>query len=160
VIAAAVALGVVPLAAMAALPPDRSRAVVDDYDYNTSVPVRDFGLRAERRGRNVTLTWRKQQSGPTRVFYRVYWSPPAGQSPIGGLGRYVDGVACLPRTGGATSCRVLMELLPPTTARSYTHSPPPGRWTYRVGLLANWANDPLQGDVLLLSEPVRVTVHP
>ena len=157
---AAVVLALVPLAAMAALPPDRSGAVIEDFDFNTTVAERDFGLRAVRHGRNVVLTWRPQQSGPTRVFYRVYWSPSAGQAPIGGVGPYRDGIACLPSSGGATVCRVLMELLPPTRATTFAHSPPPGSWTYRVGLLANWADDEAQGDVLLLSEPVRVRVRP
>ena len=37
--------------------------------------------------------------------------------------------------------------------------PPPGDWTYRIGLAANWLNDPTRGDVLLISEPVRVDVR-
>jgi hypothetical protein len=157
---AAVVLALVPLAAMAALPSDRSGSVVEDFDYNTTIAVRDFRLRAVLHGRNVELTWRPQQTGPTRVFYRVYWSPSAGQAPIGGVGAYSDGIACLPSSGGATVCRVLMELLPPTRATTFTHSPPPGTWTYRVGMLANWADDEAQGDVLLLSEAVRVRVRP
>ena len=34
-------------------------------------------------------------------------------------------------------------------------APPPGRWVYRIGLAANWRDDPAAGDVMLLSAPVR-----
>ena len=40
----------------------------------------------------------------------------------------------------------------------YIDRPPPGRWTYRVGLTANWVNDPSLGDLVLVSTPVTVTV--
>ena len=52
-----------------------------------------------------------------------------------------------------------MTPLAATRGREYVDHPPPGRWTYRVGLTANWLNDPTLGDVLLLSTPARVTVH-
>ena len=36
---------------------------------------------------------------------------------------------------------------------------PPGRWTYRVGLSANWHSDPNAGGLLAVSPPVDVVVH-
>ena len=42
---------------------------------------------------------------------------------------------------------------------AWQDTPGPGRWSYRVGLSANWLNDRTKGDVLLLSEPVTVTVR-
>ena len=35
----------------------------------------------------------------------------------------------------------------------------PGWRTYRVGLMANWLDDPTRGDVLMISKPVRVKSH-
>ena len=34
----------------------------------------------------------------------------------------------------------------------------PGRWTYRVGVAANWLDDPSLGDVVLVSAGAVVTV--
>ena len=48
-----------------------------------------------------------------------------------------------------------MQRIKATKGSSWVDHPPPGRWTYRVGLAANWLNDPTRGDVLLISEPVR-----
>jgi hypothetical protein len=36
--------------------------------------------------------------------------------------------------------------------------PPPGTWVYRIGVAANWLNDPAQGDVYVASKPVVVRV--
>jgi hypothetical protein len=44
-----------------------------------------------------------------------------------------------------------------TSAQRWTDRPPPGRWTYRVALAANWLNDPTRGDMLLVSQPVLVS---
>jgi hypothetical protein len=157
-VAAAALLGAVPLVATAALPAAHGRAIVDDYDFNTLVPVGDFGLRASVSGPAVTLTWSPQAAADVADFYRVYVSNPGGQSPLGGLTGYRDGIACVPKTSGASSCRVLMQLRPATRATSFVDAPGAGTHTYRVGLFANWVDDPNAGDVLLLSEPVRVTI--
>jgi hypothetical protein len=52
-----------------------------------------------------------------------------------------------------------MSALASTPAASWRDRPGPGRWTYRVGLSSNWLDDPTQGDVLLLSEPVTVVMR-
>jgi hypothetical protein len=36
--------------------------------------------------------------------------------------------------------------------------PGPGTWTYRIGVAANWLDDPKLGDVYVVSAPVHVTV--
>ena len=158
VVAAAAALAAVPVVAMAALPAAHGRAIVDDYDFNTLVPVADFGLRATVHGSEVTLTWSRRHSAGVNEFYRVYQSRPSGQTPVGGLSEYRDGIACVSQRSGASSCRLLMHLLPPTRATHAVNEPGPGGQTYRVALLANWIDDTGKGDVLLVSEPVTVTV--
>jgi hypothetical protein len=156
-VAAAVLTGAVPLVAMAALPAAHGRAVVDDYDFNTLIPVADFGLRAKVDGRTVSLAWSRQSGAGVSEFYRLYRSAPAGQSPILGLTDWTDGIACLPKAG-ASKCRVLMQLLEPTRTTTAADRPGPGTWTYRVALFANWVDDPAKGDALLLSTPIRVTI--
>jgi hypothetical protein len=71
-----------------------------------------------------------------------------------------EGVNCRSPSNwpGASECRVLMARLGATAATSWHDRPGRGRWSYRVGLSSNWVDDPTQGDVLLLSEPVTVTV--
>jgi hypothetical protein len=49
-----------------------------------------------------------------------------------------------------------MERLATTPARQYVDRPPPGRWTYRVGMTANWVNDTSLGDVMIASDPVTI----
>lgn len=160
-VVAAALLGAFPLAAMAALPSQHDRSIVDDFDFNTLVPTADFGLRASVHGRSVVLHWSRQGSVDVDEFYRLYRSRQGGQAPIGGLTGYTKGIACLAKASGASSCRVLMQLLPPTSGTSAVDRPLPDGYTYRVALLANWAHDtsPGAGDVLLLSEPVNVTVR-
>jgi hypothetical protein len=52
-----------------------------------------------------------------------------------------------------------MARLGDTVAPRWRDTPGRGRWSYRVGLSANWVDDPTQGDVLMLSEPVTVAVR-
>ena len=52
-----------------------------------------------------------------------------------------------------------METRGVTPERTFSEpAPPPGVWTYRVGMAANWLDDPTLGDVLMLSAPATVTV--
>jgi hypothetical protein len=36
--------------------------------------------------------------------------------------------------------------------------PGPGTWSYRVGVAANWLDDPEQGDVFVVSGPRNVSL--
>jgi hypothetical protein len=47
-----------------------------------------------------------------------------------------------------------MELLTTTRARSYVDGSPAPGVTYRVGVAANWVDDPSGGDVYAISKPV------
>jgi hypothetical protein len=49
-----------------------------------------------------------------------------------------------------------MDRIAVVRAASYIDNPGDGPWTYRVGLLANWHDDPKLGDVLLISTAVTV----
>ena len=101
-------------------------------------------------GGDVHLSWNGWRSRPAGVFYRVLRSYPTLTN--GGLG-------CSGTARGANDCRLYMETAGSTKARSFVDRPGPGRWTYRVGVAANWLDDPQFGDVTLLSRPVTVTVR-
>ena len=45
-----------------------------------------------------------------------------------------------------------------TRALHWEDRPPPGRWTYRVTMSANWLDDSSLGDALMTSTPVTVRV--
>ena len=49
-----------------------------------------------------------------------------------------------------------MSQIAATRSLRFVDRPPPGRWTYRVALAANWLDDPTRGDLLLVSNPVTV----
>ena len=51
-----------------------------------------------------------------------------------------------------------MATLGTTTGSSFVDRPGHGTWTYRVGVAANWLDDPSLGDVYVVSTPVSVTV--
>jgi hypothetical protein len=123
------------------------------------IPVeRSFRLETASGGGTVRLSWAAPYSGSTHVFYTVLRSPAVYPDPSGnGERKAVDGVACRDRTNGsAADCRLFMRRLGATRARAWVDHPPPGRWSYRVTLSANWLDDPTLGDALLLSTPVRV----
>jgi hypothetical protein len=95
------------------------------------------------------------------VYYAVLRSPPKYPDPTNPEDRIVaEGVACRPRLNGSSQdCHLFMRRVGATTTSSWTERPPPGRWTYRVALAANWLDDPVRGDMLLVSEPVTLTVR-
>ena len=110
-------------------------------------------------GRNVTLRWQAAGSGSSDVFYRVLrQTPTALEEGNPGAAPAVDGVRCATAIRGAPDCVLVMDAIGTSRKREWTDRAPAGEWVYRVGVAANWADDELLGDVLLLSPPVRVTV--
>jgi len=51
-----------------------------------------------------------------------------------------------------------MEDVATRRAPSFADRPGTGSWSYRIGVAANWVNDPTLGDVYVVSPPVTVTV--
>src|SRR6185312_11663086 len=50
----------------------------------------------------------------------------------------------------ADDCELTMQDLGARRSGRFVDKPGPGRWTYRLGLAANWLNDPFYGDVYSL----------
>lgn len=127
---------------------------------HTSIPVGGgLDLSADVQGGRVTLNWTAPDHGSIGVFYAVLRSRPEFPDPSNPDKRTVDeGVACRPRRGGAPQdCHLFMTQIAATRDLHFVDRPPPGRWTYRVALAANWLDDPSRGDLLLVSEPVTVS---
>jgi hypothetical protein len=149
-LAAAVAVFVVaPLAVIAAVPPlhDQGRQAVRQGD--SLVPVSGaIAPRATVVGDTVRLSWRPQSAGSSGLFYRILrtnWQN-------GGLS-----CANVPRHA-SDDCRLFLDAPAATRTASFSDRPGRGTWTYRVGVSANWLNDPRYGDVYVVSPPVTAIV--
>jgi hypothetical protein len=145
--AATVVLPAAAIAASSPLQPPPTRAVVQSFAEGSNIltPV-DSALRVEvtRAGGAQRLTWSGGGPWPARVFYRVYRSDGPGQD-----------TECLISGGTAWYCSLLASPIATTREREYVDPAPPARATYRIGVAANWADDPEQGDVFAFSPPAR-----
>jgi hypothetical protein len=169
VVAAAALFALVPLLLVLVFQPLQSRDVTKYFVQNVDVPVDpSFDVSVTEAPDGQQITWRPPRSAAARVFYRVFRAPTPQLAWLGGNGgagdptlpKGIEGIRCLPPTGGAKDCRLEMELIGTTTGTSWVdpdHPLPAGRWTYRVGLSANWLNDLNGGDVMLLSRPVTIS---
>jgi Dolichyl-phosphate-mannose-protein mannosyltransferase len=158
--AAATVLVVLPLIFVAGTTPQSTPEAITYALQDVYIPVQSFGLKVEGSGREQHLTWDAPYSGRTTVSYTLLRSPPVAPDPTSDERRSIRGLACRERTSGAPlNCLMFMNHLSDTFGLSYVDRPPPGRWTYRVGMTANWLADPSLGDLMMVSEPVTVTVR-
>ncbi len=159
---AAAVLVALPLILIAAASPQSKPVAVTYAREDVYVPVvGSFGLQVRGAGRHKHLTWQAPYSGPTGVFYTVFRAPLVAPDPTSGNGerKTVQGIACRDRQNGSSlDCLLFMKRLTTQPETTYVDRPKKGRWTYRVGLTANWLNDPSLGDLMLLSPPVTISV--
>jgi hypothetical protein len=143
IVAAAVLLGAIPIALVSLATPvrDPSRVVIVN-EILVPVDAGAVGLRVERAGTAQRLSWRKPTNRAS-LFYHVYRTP---------AGVATD-TTCFET--GATQCKLASTELVNTRDTSFTDTSPLAGATYRVGVAANWEDDPAQGDIFLLSAPVR-----
>jgi hypothetical protein len=144
VAAAVVALALtVPALVLAATLP---RAPADKLAYyppeNNFVPIsKELTVTPTRRGNAVVLRWSRTDAKGLRTRFRILRSP-ASQD-------------CDP--SDRRKCVLSMKDLGWTRRTAWQVKGPPGRWTFRVALAADWLDDPSAG-MILLSPPVDVTV--
>jgi hypothetical protein len=146
--AAAAVFALYPLALVAAASPlqgPQPRA----YEAFGLLRSIDPGLRltAAAVGHRVHLSWDDSQPAGTYVFYRIWRT----KAPDGGA-------TCTPVPHAADNCQLAMDDLGAHEGGSWVDKPGRGRWTYRLGLAANWLNSPLYGDVYSFGPPVAVRV--
>ena len=148
---AVVVCALLPLGAVAAIPRlhDRGQEAVQLQDTNTFIPVSSaVHVQARASGGAVHLTWHGGNAGTGTAFYRVLRT--------GGTN---GGVVCPGRRNGSSDiCALYMNIVGTTRATSFVDKRGPGRWTYRIGVSANWLDDPTLGDVYVVSRPVTVPV--
>jgi hypothetical protein len=143
-VAAVVVLGVIPIAAAAAVQPlvGYGRAI----NYNGLViPVdRGLDLRATVKDGAVLLRWHGVSQGDTGVLYKVLR-----------LRSGLD-VTCPDRKGAASQCSIVPGHTQVTRNTYLVDRPGRGTWSYRVGVNASWTG--AAGDVFLISPLTVVTV--
>ena len=137
---AAVVLGLIPLALMAALPAASSAKYVRDNTLGNDAPLSSsLAVRATVVGSTVRLNWRAADMSSTNAYYVVYRSDNAN--------------TCAYPTEGAIECDLQMKPIAYTQRTSYLDRPGPGKHWYRIGLEANY-RDRLDGSDLMLVGPV------
>ncbi len=147
-VAAAAVFVVAPTAVVAAMPTLQDGGRKAAFFPNTLLPVTaKVAPRLTPGNGAVRLSWRAWPERTADVFYRVLRT--AGPN---------GGVACGGVAKGANQCNLYMDTVGSTKRTSFVDRPGPGRWTYRIGVAANWLDDPAFGDVTLLSTPVTATV--
>jgi hypothetical protein len=159
VAAAAAAFAFVPLVLVGAAGAQSGPRVVKYFAQNVFVPNDRFAVDAKRTGRAVSLSWPGQKTGATDVFYRVFRSPASGLDPDKPYvyPPLIKGVNCVSEhAGGAADCRLKMDTIAVTPGTGFVDHPPPGDWSYRIGVSANWLDDTNLGDVVLVSRPATV----
>jgi hypothetical protein len=140
---------VLPLGAIAAVPRLHDQGQDAVHFENTFIPVSSgVHVRATVAGGAVQLSWRGGNAATSAAFYRVLRA-----------GGTLQGLVCAGRRNGASDNCVLFGNTVDTTAHtSFVDHPGRGTWTYRVGVAANWLDDPTLGDVYVVSRPVTVPV--
>jgi hypothetical protein len=157
VVGLAALAGVVPLLSVVALPsqkqvvagrvPNRSLFLPIDTSWQPSVEGVEGGLQ---------LRWPASNADGADVFYVLYRSPVTYR--FYSNNKVVDqGLMCTP-TSGATECSIEMDEVARGRDTVVIDRPGPGSWTYRVGVAANWLDDPEQGDVFVVSGPRNVSL--
>jgi hypothetical protein len=141
--AVALALAPLPLIALTAQPAEASALTFPQEQTLVPVDAR-LGLSARRRGDRLVLTWDAPATAARRVFFRVYRAPAGAE------------LDC-PDPARANNCRLpeALETVETTRETRWEGPVPEGEWSYRVGLAANWRDDPALGDTLLLSRAVE-----
>lgn len=159
VVGTAILLAAVPLLLMLAFRPLKGTAATKYFDQNVAVPVdSSFVPQVSVSSRGQDLSWEPPATRGIRVFYVVFRSPAVLKAPDPTLPPGREGIRCLPPTGGASDCRLEMTLI--GRARGHSFYDPDalkGRWTYRIGIAANWVNDENLGDVMVVSKPTTIT---
>jgi hypothetical protein len=146
-VAVAITAGL-PLVAIATVRPDRGPEPRAAFLQSPPIPSGvDIGFTAKTDGSAVALQWHEQHSVGGPLFYHVYRVDPA------------HGYTCV-RKGAVDRCDAPPWYFDVSATREteFVDRPGRGRWTYRIGVAANWLNDMQYGDTYLLSTPVTVDV--
>jgi hypothetical protein len=153
---------VLPVAVLAFLPPLKDGRAATLSAASVYVPVQeDLGLRVTPSPQGgFDLVWRPRSGTTAKTFSVVYRSPAEFRIPKGSPEDFPlvrEGLLCESRHGGAAKCTIEMDQVATTREARWYDNPDAGRWTYRIGVAANWVDDEQLGDALIVSKPFTVT---
>jgi hypothetical protein len=161
VLAGAAAFGVLPLLMLAFFKPFRDETAAKYPPASVFVPVsQDFDLRSVGQPGTVLLQW-ELPKGAARAFSVVFRSPAEFRIPKGSPEEFPivrNGLRCDRPSGAASHCFIEMTQIAAIRGTGFAETPVPGRWTYRVGVAANWIDDEQAGDLMMISPPVTIRV--
>jgi hypothetical protein len=149
VCAALVALvSLFPIALVAATKPIRGSNADAFVLGNTLVPTTGaFHPRARVADGSVRLGWDPVRSRAGATTYTIY----RRSGPVD--------VFCGPIRNAPDLCTLYSDVVGTSRGTSFVDHPPKGAWAYRVGMTANWLDDPHAGDVYMFSRPLTVKVR-
>jgi hypothetical protein len=147
VVAAFVVFAAVPFGVIAAVPRLHDQGHLAVRAPDTLIPVAGH-VRASVSGDSVQLTWHGLKPGPARAFYHVLRTNAPNRE-VGCGGRV---------NNSADNCVLYTQSIATTGATTFTDHPGRGTWRYRIGVAANWLDDPTLGDVYVVTKPADVTV--
>jgi hypothetical protein len=162
VLAGLAAFGVLPVAVLAFLPPLKDGRAATLSNASVYVPVQqDLGLQVTPGTQGgFDLVWEPRTDSTAKTFYVVYRSPAEFLIPKGSPEDFPlvsEGLLCESRHGGAAKCTIEMDQVATTREARWFDNPDAGRWTYRIGIAANWVDDEQLGDALIVGKPFTVT---
>jgi hypothetical protein len=147
VLTAFAVFALLPLGVLAAVPRLHDQGALAVRAPDTPIPVAGH-VRASVSGDSVQLTWHGLKPGAARAFYHVL----RADTPNGDVG-------CAGRLNGSSdNCVLSTSSIATTRATTFTDHPGPGTWTYRIGVAANWLNDPALGDIYVVTKPAAIRI--
>ena len=142
------ALSLFPIGLVAATKPIRGTNADAFVLGATLVPTtKAFQGRVNVSGGAVRLSWSPVRSRDGTTSYTIFRrSGPAD-------------VACGPIRNAPDLCTLYADRVGTTRATQFVDHPGKGTWSYRIGMTANWLNDPTAGDVYLFSPRLTANVR-
>jgi hypothetical protein len=96
----------------------------------------------------VRLAWRGMKPSTARAFYHVLRAKGANPD-----------VSCAGRLNNSSdNCVLYTQSIATTRATTFTDHPGPGKWIYRIGVAANWVDDPKLGDIYVVTKPAALSL--
>ena len=142
------ALSLFPIALVAATKPIRGTDADAFVLGATLVPTTSaFQPQVRVSGGAVRLQWRPVRSRAGTTTYTIYRRPGPAD------------VACGPIHNAPDLCTLYADRVGTTRTTQFVDRPGKGTWTYRIGMTANWLDDPKAGDVYLFSPRLTADVR-
>jgi hypothetical protein len=139
-------LGLFPLVFVAAARPSTPGSFAVFPNGSAAVRIVDLQLAAAVAGGEVRLHWRVRPAATADVGYRIFRAATESED-------------CTLATSGSRDCAFGATGVSDSADPAFVDRPGRGTWTYRVAVVASFDGDSRNGDPLLLSRPVTISVR-